>query len=97
MIAVTLGVALDVVLSLEVNRASADARWPGWFDVIRRYPWAAIPVLGVLLMACGLAPDLRDGNDETKSDADTAGQVAASTLNTVSPGILSAGTLLTST
>ena len=79
-ISVTLSVALEAGVSLAHNVASADARWPGVLDVIRRYPWPASGVLGVLLMVVLV---VTGGNDETKGRADTAGQVKESSLTTV--------------
>jgi hypothetical protein len=81
-IAVTLGTALDVGLSLAANAASADARWPV-FDVIHRHPWPAIPVLAVLVVVCGIALGTRGANNESKSGVGTANQVTASKLSTV--------------
>ena len=79
-IPVLLSVALEAGVSLAHNVASADARWPGVLDVIRRYPWPASGVLGVLLMVVLV---VTGGNDETKGRADTAGQVKESSLTTV--------------
>lgn len=79
-ISVLLIVALEAGVSLAHNVASADARWPGVLDVIRRYPWPASGVLGALLMVVLV---VTGGNDETKGRADTAGQVKESSLTTV--------------
>ena len=79
-ILVLLSVALEAGVSLAHNVASADARWPGVLDVIRRYPWPASCVLGVLLMVVLV---VTGGNDKTKGRADTAGQVKESSLTTV--------------
>jgi hypothetical protein len=79
-ILVLLSVAFEAGVSLAHNVASADARWPGVLDVIRRYPWPASCVLGVLLMVVLV---VTGGNDKTKGRADTAGQVKESSLTTV--------------
>ncbi|MFJ8748446.1 NB-ARC domain-containing protein [Streptomyces sp. NPDC102441] len=48
MIGVTLGAAVPLAASLAGNAATEADRWPGWLDVLRRYPWVSLAAVLVL-------------------------------------------------
>ncbi|NJP34791.1 tetratricopeptide repeat protein, partial [Micromonospora thermarum] len=44
----TLGVfLLSVPLAFAVNAGSAEGRWPGWLDLVRRHPFWSVAILGL--------------------------------------------------